>query len=182
MQRVLYSRKVVQYVGLVLLMMIGSVVQACGPTEIEFAVKHLRDQTGEQISETVSFDDYPGLDNTQGSAALSVQIEFKRNYRYQIIQRLTNNQVSGQRVQEKIVELYKLPPNDPEGEVQKALCPLTVVIPAGQKARITVEWTERWAEGVINEGKDGTGNRLGNYTVFLGYIEPCSLVKQENES
>jgi hypothetical protein len=174
--------RAIQCLGLVLLLSLGFLVTACGPSEIEFAVKHLRDQTGEQISETVSYDQYPGLDNTKGTAPLNVQIEFKRNYRHQIIERLTNNQVSGQRVQEKIVELYKLPPNDPEGQVQKALCPLNVVIPAGQKARITVEWTERWAEGVINEGKEGTGNRLGTYTVFLGYIEPCSLVKQENAS
>ena len=43
-----------------------------------------------------------------------------------------------------------------------------------------VEWTERWASGVINKGKDGSGDRLGTYEVFLGYIEPCSLVNQEN--
>ena len=177
-----HSRYLVIALDLLSLMLASLLLQACGPTEIEFAVKHLRDQTGEQISETVSYEEYPGLDNSKGSAPLNVQIEFKRNYRYQIIQRLTNTQVSGQRVQEKIVELYKLPPNDPEGEIQKALCPLSVVIPAGQKAKITVEWTERWAEGVINEGKEGTGNRLGTYTVFLGYIEPCSLVKQENAS
>ena len=83
-------------------------------------------------------------------------------------------------MRDKIVELYKLPPNDPEGTVQKALCPVSVVIPAGQKAKVTVEWTERWAEGVVNEGREGSGNRLGSFTVFLGYIEPRSLVEQEN--
>ncbi|MFZ4664611.1 MAG: hypothetical protein ACOYNY_46900 [Caldilineaceae bacterium] len=64
--------------------------------------------------------------------------------------------------------------------MQTALCPVSVVIPAGQKAIVTVEWTERWAEGVINEGKEGEGNRLGIYRVFLGYIEPCSLINQQN--
>jgi hypothetical protein len=175
-----HSRHLVIILDLLSLMLTGLLLQGCGPSEIEFAVKHLRDQTGEQITETVSYEQYPGLDNSKGTAPLQVQIEFKRNFRHQIIERMTNTQVSGQRVQEKIVELYKLPPNDPEGTVQKALCPLNVVIPAGQKGKITVEWTERWAEGVINEGREGTGNRLGTYTVFLGYIEPCSLVKQDN--
>jgi len=146
-------------------------------SETEFSVKHLRNQPGEQITETVSYEQYPGLDNSKGAAPLPVQIEFRRNFRHQIIERITNTQVSGRHVQEMIVEMYKLPPNDP---VQKALCPLNIVIPAGQKSKITVEWTERWAEGVINEGREGTGNRLGTYTIFLGYVEPCSLIKQEN--
>ncbi|MCE7980384.1 MAG: hypothetical protein DYG89_04275 [Caldilinea sp. CFX5] len=153
---------------------------ACGPAEVEFAVKHFSDVTGEQLSEVVSYDQEAGLDNSSGTAPLQVQIEFQRNYRHQIIDRITDNRVSGQRVQDKIVELYKLPPNDPEGTVQTALCPVSVVIPAGQKAIVTVEWTERWAEGVINEGKEGEGNRLGTYRVFLGYIEPCSLINQQN--
>ena len=143
-------------------------------------MKHLLDRPGEQITEIVSYEDEAGLDNTSGTAALQVQIQFERNYRYQIIERITSEGLSGQRVQDKIVELYKMPPHDPEGTVQTALCPVSVVIPAGQKARITVEWTERWAEGVINEGKDGTGKRLGTYQVFLGYVEPCSLINQEH--
>lgn len=80
-----------------------------------------------------------------------MQIEFKRNYRNQIIERLNTNEISGERVRDKIVELYKLPPKWPEGTVQTALCPVSIVIPPKQKARITVEWTERWAEGVIDE-------------------------------
>lgn len=153
---------------------------ACGSSEIQFAVKHLRDLTGEQLTEVVSYEQEVGLDNSSGADSLQVQIQFERGYRYQINERLTSEEVSGQRVREKIVELYKLPPNDPEGTVQKALCPISVVIPAGNKANITVEWTERWAEGVVNEGKEGEGKRLGDFSVFLGYIEPCSLVKQDN--
>jgi hypothetical protein len=153
---------------------------ACGPSEVQFAVKHLRDKAGVQISETISHDQEAGLDNSTGSAPLQVQIQFERNYRHQIIQRLESSELSGKRVEDKIVELYKLPANDPQGTVQKALCPISVVIPAGQKASITVEWTERWAEGVINEGTQGEGNRLGSFEVFLGYNEPCSLVNQEN--
>lgn len=156
------------------------IILACGSTEIQFAVKHLRDQTGEQLIEIVSYEDYQGLDNSTGEAALQVQLEFKRNYRNQIIDRLTTNEISSQRVRDKIVELYKLPPNDPEGTVQTALCPISVVIPPGTKAEVTVEWTERWAEGVINEGTEGNGDRLGTFEVFLGYIEPCSLINQEN--
>jgi len=148
---------------------------------IEFFVKHIRDSTGEQISEVVSYETERGLDNSSGSAPVQVQIEFKRNYKYQIIQRLTNDQLSGKDVQDKIVEFYKLPPNDPEGTTQTALCPVSVVIPPGQKAKVTIEWTERWAEGVINEGTEAKqGKRLGTYQVFMGYIEPCSLVSQEN--
>lgn len=166
---------------LIVVMVSTFALAACGgPAEIEFAVKHLRDKTGEQISEVVSYEDEPGLDNSRGAAPLQVQIQFERNYHHQIIERLNTSEISGQRVRDKIVELYKLPPNDPEGTVQTALCPVSVIIPAGQKAKITVEWTERWAEGVINEGKEGLGDRLGNFEVFLGYIEPCSLVNQEN--
>jgi hypothetical protein len=153
---------------------------SCGPSEIEFAVKHLRDQTGEQITEVLSSQTNAGFDNSAGAAALQVQVELERRYRNQIIENMTNESVSGQRVRNKIVELYKLSPNDPEGTVQTALCPLPIVIPAGAKAIVTVEWTERWAEGVINEGKEGEGDQLGTYKVFLGYIEPCSLIKQEN--
>lgn len=153
---------------------------ACGPREIQFVVKHLRDKAGAQITETISYKEEAGLDNSAGTAPLQVQIQFERNYKHQIIQRLQSNELSGKRVEEKIVELYKLPPNDPQGTVQKALCPISVVIPAGQKASITIEWTERWAEGVINEGTKGEGKRLGTFEVFLGYNEPCSLVNQEN--
>lgn len=155
-------------------------LSGCGTAQVEFAVKHLRDQTGEQITEVVSYEDEAGLNNSSGTTPIQVQIEFQRNYRYQINERLDSDEISGQAVRDRIVELYKLPPNDPEGTVQQALCPVSVVIPANQKSKITVEWTERWAEGVINEGKEGNGRRLGNFSVFLGYIEPCSLVNQEN--
>lgn len=165
------------------LILIGStlLLSACAPEpQIQFAVKHLIDKTGEQISEEVSYVDEPGLDNSSGTAPLQVQIQFERNYRHQIIIRLNTSKLSSDRVQDKIVELYKLPPNDPEGTVQTALCPVSIVIPPAKKAIITVEWTERWAEGVVNEGTQGEGDRLGTYSVFLGYIEPCSLIKQEN--
>ena len=161
-------------------MLIALILSGCGGETVEFAVKHITDQTGEQIMEVVSYDREQGLDNSSGTAPLQVEIEFKRNYKYQIVQRLNTNEISGQQVQDRIVELYKLPPNDPEGTVQTALCPVSVVIPPGQKAIITVEWTERWAEGVINQGTEGEGDRLGTFRVFLGYIEPCSLIEQEN--
>lgn len=151
----------------------------CGPAQVEFAVKHLIDRSGEPITEVVSYNEEPGLDNSSGETPLQIEIQFERNYRYQINERLTSDKVSEQSVRDKIVELYKLPPNDPEGAVQTALCPISVVIPAGKKAKVTVEWTERWADGVINEGRDGNGERLGNYSVFLGYIEPCSLIDQQ---
>lgn len=154
---------------------------ACGAAPVEFAVKHLRDKAGETLPDEISYRNEPGLDNTSGTAALQVQIQFERNYRFQIIQRLQSNEISSQSVQDRIVELYKLPPNDPEGELQTALCPISVVIPPGQKATVMVEWAERWAEGVINRGKEGDGDRMGNYEVFLGYTEPCSLVNQINE-
>ena len=158
-----------------------SVLSGCGgSTEIEFAVVHLRDQPGDQITEVLSYETYPGLDNSAGAAALQVQISLERKYNYQIIERVTAEGVDVQKVRDKLVELYKLPPNAPEETDQFALCPLTVVVPAGAKAIVTIEWTERWAEGVINEGVAGQGNRLGTYTVFLGYVEPCSLIKQEN--
>ncbi len=160
---------------------ITSVVSACGPSQIAFAVVHLRDQPGDQITEVLSYEDHPGLDNSAGASALQVQISLERKYNYQIIERVTADGVDIQDVRDKIVELYKLPPNAPEEADQFALCPLTVVVPTGAKAIVTVEWTERWAEGVINEGDTGQGDRLGTYTVFLGYIEPCSLIKQENK-
>lgn len=177
--RLLWTPKSI-LISLVSLISILLFFVACGPSEIAFVVKHITDRTGEQIRETVSYEAYPGLDNSSGTEPLQVQIQFERTYRYQIIERLETEEISSQRVRDKIVELYKLPPNDPEGTIQTALCPLSVVIPAGQKASITVEWTERWAEGVINEGTEGEGDRLGTYSVFLGYIEPCSLVEQQN--
>jgi hypothetical protein len=168
------------FLTVVPLLLLGYLVAACGPSEVAFAVKHLRDITREQITEVVSYQGYPGLDNSAGTAPLQVQLEFERDYRYQIVERLNSEGVSGQSVRNKIVELYKLPPNDPEGEVQKALCPVSVIIPAGNRAIVTVEWTERWAEGVINEGTEGEGDQLGTYSVFLGFVEPCSLIEQEN--
>ncbi len=155
---------------------------ACGGSApVEFAIKHLRDEVGEKISQDLSYLNELGLDNSSGDAPLQVQIQFERNYRFQIIQRLQSNEISSQSVQDRLVEYYKLPPNDAEGELQTALCPISVVIPPGQRAAVTVEWTERWAEGVINRGKEGDGDRLGTYSVFLGYTEPCSLVNQINE-
>jgi len=157
------------------------ILAQCGGGEIQFAVKHLLDSTGKQIPEVISYENNPGLDNSNGTSALQVQIELERSYRNQIIERLNTEELSSQRVQNKIVELYKLSPNDPEGAEHTALCPISVVIPAGAKAVITVEWTERWAEGVINEGKEGEGDQLGSYKVFLGYVEPCSLINQETK-
>lgn len=153
---------------------------ACGPSEVQFAVKHLRDKAGDQLTDVVSYKEEPGLDNSDGAAPLQVQIRFERTYMFKIIERLNTNEISAQRVQDRIVELYKLPPNNPEETEQLAQCPVSVVVPAGKKATITVEWTERWAEGVINEGTQGEGDRLGNYSVFLGYVEPCSLIEQDN--
>jgi hypothetical protein len=57
---------------------------------------------------------------------------------------------------------------------------LSVVIPAGQKAIITVEWIEHWAEGVVLADSTEGDAQLGTYSVFLGYAEPCSLINQEN--
>jgi hypothetical protein len=155
-------------------------LSSCGPSQVDFAVKHLVENAGEQIVEHVSYQDETGLDNSSGNAPLQIEIRFERNYRYQIIERITKEGLDSQRVKNKIVELYKLPPNDPEGTTQTALCPLSIIVPAGKKASITVEWTERWAEGIINEGVEGQGDQLGTYAVFLGYFEPCSLVDQKN--
>ena len=163
-------------------MMMGILVLAqCGGSEIQFAVKHLTDSTGTQIPEVISYETVSELDNSGGTSSLQVQIELERKYRNQIIERLNTEQLSSKRVIDKIVELYKLSPNDPEGTEHTALCPISIVIPAGSKAVVTIEWTERWAEGVINEGKEGEGDQLGSYKVFLGYIEPCSLISQENK-
>jgi len=156
-------------------------LSSCGPSEIEFAVKHIQDRTGEQKTEVFSYEKYVELDNSAGEAPVQVQIELQQEYNNQIIERLTTDEISSDSVRNEIVELYKLSPNDPEGTIYTALCPLSVVIPAGAKAIITVEWTERWAEGVINQGVEGEGKRLGTYSVFLGYLEPCSLVMQENQ-
>ena len=145
----------------------------------EFAVRHLTDRTGEAITELVTADEEPALDNSSGEAPLQILIQFERNYRYMINERITSDKVSGQAVRDKIVELYKMPPSDPEGMVQTAHCPISVVIPAGKKAKIAVEWTEVWADGVINEGIQGNGERPADYSVFLGYLEPCSLVDQQ---
>lgn len=153
----------------------------CGGGEIQFAVKHLIDSTGKQIPEVISYENNPGLDNSNSTSALQVQIELERGYTNLIIDQLNTEQLSSKRVREKIAELYKLSPINTETTEHIALCPISVVIPAGAKAVITVEWTERWAEGVINEGKEGDGDQLGAYKVSLGYVEPCSLINQENK-
>lgn len=163
--------------GLALILVL---ITGCGSPEIQFAVLHVSEKAGNTLSEKLSYETYPGLDNSQGSAPLQVQINLQREYTNQIIEQIRTEELSSQRVRDKIVVLYKLSPNDPETAVHKALCPLSIVIPAGAKAVVDVEWTERWAEGFINEGTEGEGDVLGTYKVFLGYMEPCSLVKQEN--
>jgi hypothetical protein len=149
-------------------------------TGSEFAVVQLTEQPGEQITEVISYEMYPGLDNSDGTTTAPVEVELIRDFNYQIIEIIDGEGVSNERVREEIVELYKLPPVNPEDVPQEALCPTVVPIPAGTRAAITVEWTEVWAEGVINEGVNGEGRRLGTYRVFLGYAEPCSLIAQEN--
>jgi|GEM_PF-2369507 len=168
-------------VGMALaLLLLALASSACGNSEIQFVVKHILDRPGEVASKVISYDSYPGLDNSKGAADLQVQLDLHKTYHNQIVERLTSQDVSAEKVRQKIAELYKLSPVDPEGTQQKALCPLSVIIPAGSKGIVTVEWTERWAEGVISEGAEGEGDQLGAYKVFLGYVEPCSLVKQEN--
>ena len=174
------GRKTIRFVLSAILLSYMIFFSACGSPEIEFAVVHVSDQTGKQITEVLSYETHPGLDNSQGASPLQVQVNLQREYNNQIIEQLRTEELSSQRVREKILVIYKLSHNDPETAVHKALCPLSIVIPAGAKAVVTVEWTERWAEGFINEGVEGEGDVLGTYKVFLGYIEPCSLIKQEN--
>ena len=144
-----------------------------------FSVRPVSEQPGEQLTEVVSYEEYAGLDNSAGTEPLEVQIEFERNFYYKIIERLNTDEIPAQRVKQSIVELYRLPPNNPEETLQTALCPISIMIPAGQRGVITVEWTELWAEGVINKGERGEGDPLGTYSVFLGYTEPCSLISEE---
>jgi hypothetical protein len=171
-------------VAFLMILILGPYLLACNggsrTASIEYTVKHHRDVTRERLTEFVSYLQEPGLDNSSGEAPLQVQINFERTYRYQLIDRITSEQISTKGVEEKVVQLYKLPINDPWGTVETARCPISVVIPPGRRATVTVEWTERWAEGVINEGTTGDGEQLGTFEVFLGYIEPCSLVNQEN--
>ena len=176
--------KTIRNISIVVIVCITALLSAScgGPAEITFAVKHLIDRPGEKITEVQSADTNAGFDNTSGTAPLQVQVQLQRPYKNQITVQLSNDQVSGKGVRDKIIELYKLSPMDPEGTQYKALCPISVVIPAGMKSAITAEWTERWAEGVINEGTEGAGKQLGAYKVFLGYFEPCSLIKQENKN
>lgn len=145
----------------------------------EFLLQHLSDKIGKQIIEIVSSQEDPRLDNTDGEAPLHVQIKFQHSYRYHIIERITDNHVAVQQVRDTIRELYKLPPTDSEDVVQTASCSMGIIIPAGQKARVTIGWTERWAKGVILEGQQTEGNQLGTYEIFLGYIEPCNLLNTE---
>jgi len=144
---------------------------------IRFFIKHLSEQPGERLTELISYADEPGLDNGNGTAPLPVDIQFERLYRHQIIIRLNTAELWAQRVQDNIVELCKLPPHDPEGTILTALCPLSIEIPAGKKATITVEWIELWAEGEIIQ--EESGDQLGTYSVFLGYVEPSSLIAEE---
>ncbi|MCL6429313.1 MAG: hypothetical protein K6V36_00455 [Anaerolineae bacterium] len=147
--------------------------------QVPFVVAHVRDKAGEQITEVVSYESEKGLDNSSGTGALHVELQLEREYNPRIIINLKSNRVREDTVRDKIAQLYKLSPNDPEGD-ELALCPVAIIVPAGTKAKVTVEWTERWAEGVINEGETGQGEQLGSYKVFLGYYEPCSLVRQDN--
>lgn len=145
-----------------------------------FATIHLFEKTGDTVTQVISYDQEANLDNSAGEAPLLINYQFERSYRYEIDELIKSRDVSPQEVRNKIVEFYKLPPTDPEVEKQTAICQISIVVPAGRKAEITIEWTERWAVGIINEGRDGSGDRLGSYKVFLGYVEPCILVDQQN--
>jgi hypothetical protein len=158
----------------------GYLFTALPPGLVHFVVKHLREVSGGQITETVSYEDEEALDNRNRTVPLQVPINMTRHYRHRINIRLNSSKVTEYWVRDAIVRLYALPLSDPEGTVREALSAISVVIPAGQRAKITFQWTELWAEGVISEGRDGTGNRLGSFSVFLGYVQPCSLVKQES--
>jgi hypothetical protein len=176
-QKKLGNRKDLRYTTI--LFLCSLILSGC-IQPIEFSVKHLIDKNGKQITETLSYIEEPGLDNSKGTNPLQIQVKFERVYRYQIVIRMNTQELSSDQVRDKIVELYKLPPHNTEEAEQVALCPISIVIPPGKKAVITVEWVERWAEGVVNKGREAEGERLGTYSVFLGYVEPCSLINQEN--
>jgi hypothetical protein len=159
----------------------AALIAACGSQEVEFALKPSKDEAGERITEEQSYKKNSGLDNSGGKKTLQVDVDLERKFRVQIITNITDQRISAEKVRQKIIETYKLPPNNPEDTEQTALCPLSIFIPPGKKATVTIEWTERWGSGVINQGTDGTGKRLGTYRVFLGYTEPCSLINQTNE-
>lgn len=146
----------------------------------DFAVKHERETMGEQSRQVISYQTKPALDNSRGTLPVQVQVEFRRDYERQIVVWLDSNQVSVGDVQAKITEFYKLPTGAPGSAVGNTSCTVLVMVPPGRKARVTVEWTERWAEGVIIEGYSPRGNRLGTYQALLGYVEPCSVFRQEN--
>lgn len=159
-----------------LLLPLVILLSSCESPNVPFQIKHLIDRPGKQETEIISYESYPGLDNTEGNDDQDVEILIDKGYYIQIIINLNTDQVSRERVYDKIVEFYNLSPNKPEHTEYTAKCPLYETIPPGSKGIITIEWTERWAEGVINKGEKGEGDKLGAYEVFLGYVEPCSVI------
>ena len=103
LSQVVTARSLHKYVTI---LVFGLLCAACGPSQIDFAVVHVIEEPGEQIVETIDASTYPALDNTDGTEIAQVEIQFERNFQYQIIEQITREGLDSQRVRDKIVQLY----------------------------------------------------------------------------
>jgi hypothetical protein len=116
----------------------------------------LRETTGKVEQQSLR------LDNASGKDTLRKDEKIIKNYRHIVDTALNGRkQVDESRVREKVLDLYKLTPNE-----DKKVCVVPVEVPAGTKLQYDIEWTETIREGRIVElGSNGDGEQLGTYTI-----------------
>lgn len=135
------------------------ILSACGG-QTEFIVKDLRETTGKVEVQNLR------IDNASGKDTLRKDEKIIKNYRHIVDVNLNGRkQVDESRVREKVLDLYKLTPNE-----DKKVCVVPVEVAAGSKLQYDIEWTESIREGkIVEQGGNGEGEELGTYTVITDY-------------
>lgn len=157
------THKVLVAIATVVLIFFG----AC-QSQTEFTIKDLRESTGRIEKQTIR------IDNASGKDVLRKDEKIIKNYRHTVNIDLynTGKPIDESRVREKVLDLYKLTPNE-----DRKVCVVPVEVPAAKIFEYDIEWTESIREGKIVEATSGgEGQTLGEYTVISNF--DCQVTEQ----
>jgi hypothetical protein len=134
-------------------------------------IRHNRERTGQIFVDVL--ENLTQLDNSNGTTPLQPNFNFFRTYKRVIDIILDAKGLSEGRVKNWIIDFYDLPKENFDLREEKSSFMVKLNIPPGKKSKLIYITTELWVEGNIFEVVDKKEVEVGNYKVFLGYVQPC---------
>ncbi len=131
---------------------------ACA-SEPEFTVKDVREIPGQRQIQSLK------IDNRTGADTLKQDQKLAKSYRNSISLTLNGKQrLDEGKVRSRILEYYKFASE--YSDIRKD-CTVPLEAPAGKHLEYDAEWTEVLREGSIVEGREGQGDKLGEYRIVV---------------